>query len=48
MLRLLTDDATFAMPPLPQWYRGREAIGAFLREGPFARGPAGALAPART
>jgi RNA polymerase sigma-70 factor (ECF subfamily) len=23
---MLTDDATFAMPPLASWYRGREAI----------------------
>ena len=33
------------MPPLPQWFRGRAAIGAFLREGPFAR-PRWRLAPA--
>ena len=45
LLSLLTDDAAFAMPPLPQWYRGREAIGAFLREGPFAR-PRWRLEPA--
>jgi RNA polymerase sigma-70 factor (ECF subfamily) len=24
------------MPPLPQWYRGREAIGAFLADGPMS------------
>jgi len=46
LLSLLTEDAAFAMPPLPQWFRGREAIGAFLREGPFAR-PRWRLAPAR-
>ncbi len=27
---LLTEDATWAMPPLPGWYRGREAIAEFL------------------
>src|SRR5688500_1806982 len=27
---MLTADATFAMPPRPSWYRGPEAIGAFL------------------
>jgi RNA polymerase sigma-70 factor (ECF subfamily) len=30
ILRLLADDATFTMPPLPTWYRGREAISSFL------------------
>ncbi|MGH2963129.1 MAG: sigma-70 family RNA polymerase sigma factor [Solirubrobacterales bacterium] len=30
ILAMLADDATFTMPPLPTWYRGREAIAAFL------------------
>ena len=30
LVAMLTDDATFAMPPMPTWYRGRAAIGAFL------------------
>lgn len=30
LARLLTEDATWAMPPLPGWYRGREAIAEFL------------------
>jgi RNA polymerase sigma-70 factor (ECF subfamily) len=30
ILSLLTEDATWSMPPLPSWYRGREAIYAFL------------------
>jgi RNA polymerase sigma-70 factor (ECF subfamily) len=34
---MLTADATLAMPPMAAWYRGREAIGAFLAEGPMAR-----------
>jgi RNA polymerase sigma-70 factor (ECF subfamily) len=29
---LLTDDATITMPPRPTWFRGKEAIGAFLSE----------------
>jgi RNA polymerase sigma-70 factor (ECF subfamily) len=35
MLALLTEDATWSMPPLASWYRGHEAIAAFLAEGPF-------------
>ncbi len=27
---MLKQDATFPMPPVPGWYRGREAIGAFI------------------
>jgi RNA polymerase sigma-70 factor (ECF subfamily) len=27
---LLKEDATYTMPPLPEWYAGREAIGAFF------------------
>jgi RNA polymerase sigma-70 factor, ECF subfamily len=30
MVAMLTDDATFAMPPHPRWFRGREAVIAFL------------------
>jgi RNA polymerase sigma-70 factor (ECF subfamily) len=29
-VRLLKEDATYTMPPLPQWYVGRAAIGAFF------------------
>jgi RNA polymerase sigma-70 factor (ECF subfamily) len=35
MLALLTEDATWSMPPIPDWYRGSEAIAGFLRSGPF-------------
>ena len=34
---MLTADATFAMPPLAEFYVGRAAIGAFLAAGPMAR-----------
>ena len=34
---MLAADATFAMPPLPEWFRGRDAIAAFLAERPLAR-----------
>jgi RNA polymerase sigma-70 factor, ECF subfamily len=37
IVALLTDDATFAMPPRPSWYRGRAAIGMFLAAHPLAR-----------
>ena len=35
LLAMLTDDATWSMPPLPNWYRGHEAITHFLHKGPF-------------
>jgi RNA polymerase sigma-70 factor, ECF subfamily len=35
MLDLLVEDASWAMPPSPQWYRGHAAIAKFLSEGPF-------------
>jgi RNA polymerase sigma-70 factor, ECF subfamily len=36
IVSMLTAEATFAMPPLPRCYRGREAIAAFLAEGPLS------------
>jgi RNA polymerase sigma-70 factor (ECF subfamily) len=35
VVRLLTEDATWAMPPVLTWYRGRPAIAAFLRDWAF-------------
>jgi RNA polymerase sigma-70 factor, ECF subfamily len=32
----LAEDAALTMPPRPTWYRGREAIAAFLRERPLS------------
>ena len=33
---MLSADAAFAMPPLRSWFRGREAIGAFLAGWPLS------------
>jgi RNA polymerase sigma-70 factor (ECF subfamily) len=45
ILALLAEDATFSMPPLPTWYRGRDAIAAFLTR--FALQDRWRLLPAR-
>jgi RNA polymerase sigma-70 factor, ECF subfamily len=44
---MLTDDATIAMPPRPTWYRGRDAVAAFLRAWPLAGRLEARLAPVR-
>jgi RNA polymerase sigma-70 factor (ECF subfamily) len=33
---MLADDATFSMPPRPNWYRGRAAVSAFLAAVPLS------------
>jgi RNA polymerase sigma-70 factor, ECF subfamily len=35
VVTMLTEEATWSMPPLPGWYRGREAIVAFLTDYPL-------------
>jgi RNA polymerase sigma-70 factor, ECF subfamily len=37
LVAMLADDASFAMPPRPTWYRGRDAIAAFLAARPMSR-----------
>jgi RNA polymerase sigma-70 factor (ECF subfamily) len=36
VVALLADDATIAMPPLPTWYSGRDAVAAFLATYPLS------------
>jgi RNA polymerase sigma-70 factor (ECF subfamily) len=36
VVALLAEDAAMTMPPLPSWYRGRQAIATFLRGWPLA------------
>jgi RNA polymerase sigma-70 factor, ECF subfamily len=35
MLALLTEDATWSMPPMSSWFRGHDEIAAFLAQAPF-------------
>jgi len=35
LVAMLSDDASWSMPPCPRWYRGEEAIAAFLAEYPL-------------
>jgi RNA polymerase sigma-70 factor, ECF subfamily len=37
IVALLSEEATWSMPPLPEYYRGLPAIRGFLREGPTTR-----------
>src|SRR5918992_4272816 len=36
VVAMLTDDATFAMPPAPSWYQGHAQLTAFLGVGPLS------------
>lgn len=51
LVRLLTDDATFSMPPIPSWYQGHEAIRGLTARTVFGGGAAAVgrwrLLPAR-
>jgi ketosteroid isomerase-like protein len=43
----LAEDAAFTMAPLPTWYRGRNAITAFLRDYPLSRTTRWRVVPTR-
>ncbi|MDL4814145.1 sigma-70 family RNA polymerase sigma factor [Actinomadura opuntiae] len=47
IVAMLTDGATIAMPPTPTWYRGRDAVAAFLRTRPLGGGLRWRLTPTR-
>jgi RNA polymerase sigma-70 factor, ECF subfamily len=44
---MLTEEATIAMPPMPTWYRGREAVAGFLARRPLAPGMRWRVVPTR-
>ena len=46
VVAMLAEDATIAMPPMPTWYRGRDAVAAFL-SGLAARGQVALAARSR-
>jgi RNA polymerase sigma-70 factor (ECF subfamily) len=48
VVAMLTADGTLTMPPLPTWYRGREAVAAFLEDVPLREGRRWRLVPVRT
>jgi RNA polymerase sigma-70 factor, ECF subfamily len=47
VVAMLTDDATMTMPPLPSWYRGRDAVAVFLRGAPLTGAKRWRLIPVR-
>jgi RNA polymerase sigma-70 factor (ECF subfamily) len=47
VVALLAQDAAMTMPPLPTWYRGREAVGAFLRGWPVPATAPSRMVPVR-
>ena len=44
---MLAGEATIAMPPMPTWYRGRDAVAGFLQRWPLAPGMRWRVVPAR-
>src|SRR5918912_856076 len=47
VVEMLATDGAFTMPPRPTWFRGREAVGAFLADHVLAPGNRWRVVPAR-
>ncbi|HKZ15349.1 MAG TPA: sigma-70 family RNA polymerase sigma factor [Solirubrobacterales bacterium] len=47
MVSMLAEDAVLAMPPEPQWFAGRDAVGTFLGRFPFGSGTRVRMLPTR-
>jgi RNA polymerase sigma-70 factor (ECF subfamily) len=47
IMAMLTEGVTIAMPPIPTWFRGRDAVAAFLRSSPLGGGLQWRLTPTR-
>jgi RNA polymerase sigma-70 factor, ECF subfamily len=47
VVKLLAADGALTMPPYPTWYRGHEAVDAFLKERPLRRGRRWRVVPVR-
>jgi RNA polymerase sigma-70 factor (ECF subfamily) len=47
VIAMLTEDVTMAMPPMPAWFGGRNAVSAFLRGWPLAGTRSWRLVPLR-
>ena len=44
---MLAQEAIIAMPPMPTWYQGRDAVAGFLRRSPLRPGMRWRVVPAR-
>jgi RNA polymerase sigma-70 factor (ECF subfamily) len=47
VVAMLTEEATMTMPPQPNWYRGRDAVAAFLAARPLREGLRWRVVPTR-
>ena len=48
LVELLTDDTTFSMPPMPEWFAGRDSVIEFLARRPFGEDRRWRVLPARS
>ena len=47
IVAMLTDEAAFTMTPMPTWYRGRDAVAAFMRGWPLSGAERWRMVPVR-